>query len=58
MDNIELKEKYADELSKAGFSADGHVTHGSLEAQMEVIDKMVIEVQERWLEALVAVFHP
>lgn len=42
-----MTEEWREKLSKAGFKYDGHVTHGSLEGQVKVVDFMLGEIVAR-----------
>ena len=42
-----MNSNWKDKLSEAGKKYDGHVTHGSLLRQTEVIDKMLQEFVDR-----------
>jgi hypothetical protein len=45
---IDLRNKWLERLAEAGKQYDGHVTHGSLQKQVEVMDEMVKEVIGRF----------
>jgi hypothetical protein len=42
------RDEFKEKLSAAGTQCDGHVTHGSLEAQMHVVDELTVEINNRY----------
>jgi hypothetical protein len=48
------RDEFKEKLATAGKTYDGHVTHGSIEAQMKVVDELLAEqrpgpAKDQWI---------